>query len=78
MVNRPEPSEIIPTEEAARRTGLTVRRLNKAAKKGELSAVIIDGEVLLLREPFERMMKGQRPVALAEQREKGGDAREKG
>lgn len=64
LMNRDERSEIMPKDEACRRTGLTARRLNKAAKNGEIPALIIDGEVLILREPFERMLRG-RAVASA-------------
>lgn len=57
--NSSDQPEIIPKAEASRRTGLSVRRLNKAARNGEIPALIIDGEVLLLREPLERMLRGK-------------------
>lgn len=55
----PNNSEIMPKTEASKRTGLSVRRLNKAARNGDIAAIIIDGEVLILREPLERMLRGE-------------------
>jgi hypothetical protein len=58
-IERPQQSEIMPKAEAAKRTGLTVRRLNRAAKNGEIPSIVIDGEVLILRAPLEAMLEGR-------------------
>ncbi len=57
-MREPESSEIMSKEEACRRIGLTARRLNRAARNGDIPAILIDGEVFILREPFELMLRG--------------------
>lgn len=57
-VNKPSKAEIMPKDEACRRTGLSVRRLNRAARNGEIPALIVDGQVLVLRAPLELLLSG--------------------
>lgn len=58
MTDNSRDGEIMPKGEACRRTGLSVRRLNKAAREGEIPAIVVDGEVLILRKPFEKLLRG--------------------
>jgi hypothetical protein len=60
-------SEIVPFDEIVRRLKVCPASAYKAAKRGELPTVRIGRRLLVLREPFERLLRdGNIPEALNE------------
>lgn len=55
-----EPPATLTLPEAARRLGVSVKAARRAAKNGELPVIRWGNTYLVLREPFEAMLRGQR------------------
>ncbi len=57
--------QTLSVREAAARLGVSLPTLYAAIRSGQVPALRIRGRVLVLRKPFERLLRGERPADAA-------------
>jgi excisionase family DNA binding protein len=57
-----ENAKTLSIREAAERLGVTPETARTAARRGDLPAIRVGSRLLILREPFERLLSGHAPT----------------